>query len=166
MAAGNFLQQIPAQPSVGVVPIMAAAAAPAMVVPYMYIPQPGHAPAGLVQIAAPRQPVVVQAAPQAAATVPAPQQQPTQQPHLVIAPQPAAAAPPMAQQPVAATAPILPAPVAVPAAPAPVPVAAQPVATMPTVPAIMEPVPNPMVAAAAAVESIQVPQQGGQNDTA
>ena len=58
IAAGNFLQQLPAQPGVGVVPIMAATAAPAMVVPYMYIPQPGHAPAGLVQIAAPQQPVV------------------------------------------------------------------------------------------------------------
>ncbi len=162
MAAGNFLQQLPAQPSVGVVPIMAATAAPAMVVPYMYIPQPGHAPAGFVQIAAPRQPVMVQAAPQAAATVPAPQQQPTQQPQLVIAPQPAATAPPMAKQPVAATAPILPAPLVVPAAPAPVPVAAQPAAAMPTIPAV----PNPMAAAAAAVESIQVPQQGGENETA
>ena len=167
MAAGNFLQQLPAQPSVGVVPIMAATAAPAMVVPYMYIPQAGHAPAGLVQIAAQRQPVMVQAAAQAAqpaATVPEPQQQPTQQPQVAIAPQTAAAAPPTAQQPVVATAPILPAPVAIPAAPAPVPVAAaaQPVAAMPTIPAVMEPVPNPMVAADTAVESIQVPQQEGQ----
>ena len=174
-AANNFLQQLTTPATV--VPIMSATghpmnASPPMVVPYMYIPQTAHAPGGLVQ------PVMVQAAPpplpsQTTTAIPMTQQQQQpllQQQHIVIAPQLASLAPPMAQQtmaPTVATPPILPAQAA-PVAPMP---AAPPVAEAPPPPAItapysapttiiqpmMEPVPNPMAAAAA--ESIQLINQ-------